>query len=407
MLIGDEYEVSVEKLIYGGDGLARVGERVVFIPGSAPGDRLRVRIDSLEKRFARAEIIDILEPSPLRRAAPCKYFGDCGGCQLQHLEYSAQLGAKAEFIRDSLARIGHIKWPLDIEIKHGPEFAYRSRAQFKIDRAADPLKIGFYRAESQDVCDIEHCPILSPQLNEALAGLRSAQSEIASSKLPYSKIEFASGDIETASYPEVANFKNRPIERSVFGIKYTFDPECFFQVNHLLLETLVETVIGERSGGLAIDLYAGVGLFALQLARRFKRVRATEVSKRAVTWAKTNIRNNELNNIGFSDLSAERFLSLMLPDKRRVKAKRSAPIRKVDQVDLVVLDPPRAGASGKVLTDLIDIKPAEIVYVSCDPSTLARDLRVLLDAGYNLRSVTGVDLFPQSYHVETVASLAI
>jgi 23S rRNA (uracil1939-C5)-methyltransferase len=399
MIIGDEIEVSVEKLIYGGAGLARTEERVIFVPGAAPGDRLRVRITSVEKRHLEAEIVAILEPSPSRRAAPCKYFGDCGGCQIQHLDYKAQLSTKAEFIRDSLARIGHIKWPMPIEVKHGPELGYRSRAQFKIDRAAEPLKIGYYRAGSQDVCDVEVCPILSPDLNEALGRLRSARSEIASSDLPYSKIEVVAGENRVAALPAVADLRTEAVERSVLGIKYRYDPECFFQVNHLMLETLVEAVIGERTGKLAIDLYAGVGLFALQLARRYRRVMATEVSKRAASRAGHNIRLNQMENLEFSDLSAERWLSTMLPRGKRDKKP------KIEGVDLVVLDPPRAGASGKVLAELINLKPAEIVYVSCDPSTLARDLRILIDAGFDLQSVIGVDLFPQSYHIETVASL--
>src|SRR5262249_3854724 len=138
MHIGDECEVEVEKLVYGGDGIARLGDLVIFIPAVAPGDRLRVRIVSIEKNRGLAEACEIVKPTTQRRIAPCKHFGVCGGCRLQHLQYGAQLAAKAEFIRDSLARIGRIKWPLPIEIKHAAEFEYRRRAQFKIGRNTSP-----------------------------------------------------------------------------------------------------------------------------------------------------------------------------------------------------------------------------------------------------------------------------
>ncbi|MEW6731851.1 MAG: class I SAM-dependent RNA methyltransferase [Acidobacteriota bacterium] len=390
-IIGSEYEVRVEKLVYGGQGLARLATQVIFIPASVPGDLLRVRISAIEKGFLRGEIVEILTSSSARRIPPCKFFGVCGGCQLQHLNYPAQLAAKAEFIRDSLVRLGHIEWSLPIEIKHGPEFGYRARAQFKIGRGTKPLQIGFYQATSHQVCDIDHCPILVPELNDALTRLHSAADEIAEAALPYSKIEVAAGIGTTAAHPPAAKLSTQSVFQQAFGIDYYFDPECFFQVNRFLLETLIETVIGVHNGQLAVDLYAGVGLFALQLARRYEKVVAVEVNPRAATWIAHNISVNQVTNIEFNAISAERWLA-----KQAIR---------IGAIDLVVLDPPRAGVSQAALKRLIDLHPAEIVYVSCDPTTLARDLRVLLNAGFHLQSITGVDLFPQSYHIETVAAL--
>lgn len=392
MNVGDELEVSVDKLVYGGEGLARANDRVLFIAGAAPGDRLRVRITEVEKRLLRAEIVKITTPSPQRRTPPCHYFGSCGGCQLQHLPYSAQLSAKAEFIRDALARIGHIEWPLAIEVKHADEFGYRSRAQLKIGRGSRPLQIGFYRAGTHEVCDIDACPILAPELNEALAELRNGSTEIANSAVPYTKLELTAGTGGVSSRPAVGRFSTDAVVQHVRGIDYHYDPECFFQVNRLLLETLIDTALDARTGRLAIDLYAGVGLFALQMARRYQKVMATEVSPAASHWGAHNIRVNNIDNVEFSALSAERWLS-------RYGAR-------LGPVDLLVLDPPRAGASRKVIDEVVKLAPAELVYVSCDPATLARDLRLLIDNGYRLNNVTGVDLFPQTYHIETVAALA-
>ncbi|MBL8150681.1 MAG: class I SAM-dependent RNA methyltransferase [Blastocatellia bacterium] len=395
--VGDICQVRIEKLIYGGNGLARVNERVVFVPNAAPEDLVEIRITEIERNFLRAEIVEIVEPSPTRRKPPCQYAEKCGGCQLQQIDYKTQLAVKADFIRDALSRIAHINWPSPIEVKHSQEFGYRSRAQFKIDRNSSPLQIGFYKADSHEVCDVDSCPILTPNLNNALQTLRSNQEEIATSKIPYSKIEVASGDNSATTKPYLSPFSDRVISQNVGKVRYKYSAGCFFQVNSLLLETLVETVLSGRSGNIAVDLYAGVGLFALHLAGRYKQVLATEVDQEAASWAVENIKSNRLQNIEFSSLSAERWLSQFTHPKRRAKIKINP--------ELVVLDPPRAGASKKVLDSLVEIAPKEIVYVSCEPPTLARDLNHLINNGYRLETITGIDLFPQSYHIETVATL--
>lgn len=389
--LGQECEVTIEKLIYGGQGLARFQGATIFVPLSAIGDKLKVRITNTEKTFFRAEIIEILEPSIDRRKPHCKHFGQCGGCQLQHLDYSVQLIAKAEFIRDSLKRIGHFDWQSTIEIKHDKEFNYRNRTQLKVERATTPFQIGFYKEGSHEVCDIEDCPILAPELNQALTKVRNSQQDIALSEIAYSKIDLIKGDKGVSSNQKIADLTPEAISQKVLDIDYSFDPGCFFQVNQYLLTTLIEMVIGTRKGKIAIDLYAGIGFFALQLAKSYQKVIATEVHQQTSNWAIHNIEANSINNVEFFSFSTEKWL-----------AKFS---RKFGGIDLIVLDPPRVGIIKKTLLSIAEMRPKEIVYVSCDPSTLARDLRVLADNGYELVSITGIDLFPQTYHIETVAVL--
>ncbi len=389
--LGAEYEVTVEKLIYGGEGLARLENAALFIPETVPGDRVKVVITEVEKNFFRAKIVNILSPSPMRRVAPCPYFDRCGGCQLQHINYSAQLAAKASFIEDSLKRIGRFSLSNRVEVKHAEEFSYRNRVQLKIERSTKPLQIGFYKAGSHRVCDIENCLILANELNQALKVLRNAQDEIALSQIPYSKIDLIKGVDGTSANQKITGLNEDSVYQQVLGINYYFEPNCFFQVNQYLLETLVENVVGTRTGKIALDLYAGVGFFALQLAKNYQKVIATEVNQTAVKWAKHNVKENNINNLEFYDFSTEKWLAKMS--------------RQITKPDLIVLDPPRVGIIKKTLLSIATLEPKEIVYVSCEPTTLARDLRVLADCGYQLTSIVGVDLFPQTYHIETVASL--
>jgi len=175
--IGESYEVAIEKLVYGGDGLAHVGSQAVFVSLAAAGDFARIRIVECERNYARGVIEELLDPSPLRHTPPCQYFGVCGGCQLQHLDYPAQLEAKASFVRESLRRIGAIEWGEEIRMRSGPEFGYRSRAEIKVDRDENGrARIGYYCAGSREVCEVESCPILSPAANRELQRLHSENS---------------------------------------------------------------------------------------------------------------------------------------------------------------------------------------------------------------------------------------
>lgn len=396
--IGEKLEVTVGRLAYGGDGVARYEGLAIFVPLAAPGDRLIVRITERKKNFARARIEEVLAASSIRRQALCKYFGDCGGCQLQHVMYPSQLDAKVGFIRDALARIARIDWTQPIEIRSAAEFGYRNRAQVKLERstssAGPELRIGFNRAGSHSVCDVESCPILLPELDRALGILREALKQTASPGSRIVEFELAAGDNAVAVQPQVEHLPRAEIASEVLGARYTFSPGVFFQVNPFLVEQLVREAIGDQAGALAIDLYAGVGLFTIQLARRFERVIGVEVDQRAAAFARRNIAANNLGNVEFRNAPVEASLAGLVKNTGGDVA-----------VDLLLLDPPRTGAA-VAIAHIVQLRPARIVYVSCDPPTLARDVRLLVDGGYSLERVTAFDMFPQTYHVETVAWLS-
>lgn len=396
LCVGDIIEVATERLAYGGDAVARHNGLAVFIPLAAPGERLRVRVTDLKKNFARAVIEQVLFPADSRREAPCRYFGECGGCQLQHINYAAQLEAKAGFVRDALERVGRIDWPHEIEIKHAREFGYRARAKIKIERHAEaPARIGFARAGSRSVCDVTSCAILLPELDAALASLREAVTNnpgLIEGAGAIAEINIAAGDSAVSFEPLVGGLPGGVLSQRVAGFTLRFSPATFFQVNPLMLEALVNEAVGEESGSLAVDLFAGVGLFTLPLGRRYARVIGVESDRRAAGFALENVTANKLANVDVHQTNAALWL------EKIAGTGDPAP-------DLVLLDPPRTGAADTI-PNVIARKPSRITYVSCDPTTLARDLRKLLDGGYELRRVVGLDMFPQTYHVETVAGLA-
>jgi len=241
--------------------------------------------------------------------------------------------------------------------------------------------------------------VLVPELDAALAHLREAVSDATNAAraglLGLREIEMAAGDDGVAVAPKVGGLSAGTIRRAINDLTYQFSPTTFFQGNALLLEALTAEAVDDYAGRLAIDLYAGVGLFTLPLARRFERVISVESDNEAARFARQNIATNQIANVEARHARVEQWLT----DFTAQRSAESAP------VDLLLLDPPRTGAAA-ALAGIIAVQPARIVYVSCDPPTLARDLRRLLDAGYALERITGVDLFPQTYHVETVARLA-
>ncbi|MBL8186365.1 MAG: class I SAM-dependent RNA methyltransferase [Acidobacteria bacterium] len=395
---GEIYDVAIEKLVYGGDGFAHIGSQAVFVPFAAVGDQLRVRITEVERNYARGVIEEILHASADRRTPPCPHFGVCGGCQLQHLSYAAQLNAKVAFVRESLRRLGCIDWDGEIATRSADEFGYRSRAELKIARDEfGKARIGYYRPASQRVCEVESCLILMPAANRELQRLHAEPSLIPNDA---TRVHFTVGDTEVIVTPATGeNGKSEAVDalgtayQRIAGFNYGFGVRSFFQGNRLLVEDLVHTAIGDAKGKLAVDLYAGVGLFSLQLAKTFEQVVAVEGNRPAASHGMENVRSNNLPNVRYEQLSVEAWLkykSVELPCP-----------------DFVLLDPPRSGAGAQVIERLVAMAAPQMAYVSCDPATLARDLRLLVNYGYSIESITALDMFPQTYHVETVVRLRI
>ena len=385
---GDRLKVKIEKMVPKGLGLAFAPGLTIFVALSAPGDIVEIELRQVKKNSAFAEIIEVIQPSPVRTVPPCPYFGACGGCDFQQMTYEAQLDAKLGIIQDSLHRIAKLDYSGEIKMIPSPQaFGYRLRAQWHIDR--DKQNIGYYRRNSRDLVAVEHCPILIPELDATLGELREQidWQTLWSEKI---MVDAASGDEGLVSISsQELDVETDDITITVAGEKYTFSAATFFQGNKFLIESLVEAAITGAKGQNALDLYSGVGLFTLPLARRFSAVTAVEDYGLSVAYARKNSENAGLENIKLVTKPVGKFLA----------------DHQADNIDFALLDPPRFGTEKKTILDLIRLNPREVSYVSCDPSILARDLRRFLDAGYEIDSITAIDLFPQTHHVETVARL--
>ena len=369
-----------------GFGLAFAEKLTLFVPLSAAGDELNVQIVKTQGRTAFAEIIEILKPSGDRVVPECVYFGTCGGCDFQHLNYGAQLDAKIAILRDCLERIGKIDYTGEIAVVPSPqEYNYRSRAGWHLD--AGNKKIGYYKRRSHEVVDARVCPILVPELEKKLGELRrNINWNDFAGKRPLIEAAAASGRVSVYS-PEILEPTTEICFQTV-GERYFYDAAGFFQANNLLVEKLVAAATDGAGGEFALDLYCGVGLFTLPLARKFAQVFGVEENARAVELAEKNVEQARLENVRFFDCGVGDFLT-----------------NDSDAIDFVLLDPPRSGTENETIEKLIRLKPLEISYVACEPSMLARDLRKLLEADYSINSITALDLFPQTHHVETVVRL--
>ncbi len=384
--LGQVLEVTAERFAFGGFCIARHEGLVLFVPFAAPGERVRVEVIEVAKNHAKTRMLEVLEASPQRRPARCRHFGDCGGCHFQHVDYATQAAAKREFIRDALVRIGGFEWPEPVVLHTAAEWHYRARTQLKLFRKGPELRVGFHRAFSHDVVHVEECPVLAQPLESGLADVRQALARLPEDELPY-QVEGACGVGEAVWAPDMPGLRKDLVEHEVLGFRFLIEPESFFQSNRWLVGDLVSGAIADAQGELAFDLYAGVGLFTLPLSRRFKRVVSVEDERRAATLGRVNIKNNHADNVSYFRQTTEQFL----------RGNRERP-------DLVLIDPPRLGAKPAIPL-LLALRAPRLVYVSCDPNTLARDLRTLVDGGYRVRSVEGYDMFPQTYHVEAVAQL--
>jgi 23S rRNA (uracil1939-C5)-methyltransferase len=395
------FELTIEKLVYGGEGLGRADGRVVFAPYVLPGERVLVEPASVKGSLLRAKPREVLICSAARVEPPCPYFGRCGGCHYQHASYALQLEAKQAILRETLQRLGKFEAPAEIAVIAGEPWGYRNRAQFHTAGSA----IGYLEAQSHRLCPITHCPIASPRVNEALTALvammhdarwahfvrsievftneTETQLNVLESERPVAK-RFFEWCAET-----IPGFVTGLLDYPAAGFTYRVGSGSFFQVNRFLIDELVRTAIGELSGNSALDLYAGVGLFSLPLTRRFSQVTSVE----SVTSAVRDLRfNAERAGVALeiAQSSTEDFLKkLEVPP------------------DFVLADPPRTGLGKTVVGRLADLKPPRITIVACDPATLARDLPGLLRAGYRLDRLTMIDLFPQTFHIETIADLSL
>jgi 23S rRNA (uracil1939-C5)-methyltransferase len=378
-------EVEIERILPGGYGLAHSAGHTIFVSLAAAGDRLRVRVERQQGNVLFASIEEILVASPDRIEPPCPYFGRCGGCDFQQLTYEKQLTAKAEIIRDCLHRIARLSNLPEIAVMPSPrEWRYRMRATWQIDQ--DERTIGYYERGSRRVCDVADCAVLVPQLEQTLEHLRA--TDVAEFPPGFKHLDVVAGENGVSLTPSFAEFTTAELELQIGEEIYNYSAEAFFQVNPGLLAPLIEFALGDVRGEAAVDLYCGVGLFTLPLARRFERVTGVEANPVAVRFAKHNLQRAQLENT--------RVIAAGVSEWIRARTLRA---------DFVLLDPPRAGAESAVIKGIVDSRAQRVSYVSCDPATLARDLKKLIAGGYLIESLTAYDLFPQTHHVETVVRL--
>jgi len=391
-------DVEIEKLVYGGEGLARVDGQVVLIPFSLPGERVTVTPQRVKNGLLRARRPTVVDASPERVTPRCEYFFTCGGCQYQHAGYEFQLQQKVLILRETLQRLGGIQYAEEISVIQGEPWFYRNRIQLHFANG----RSGFHKAGSHDLCDIDHCYISSPVLVEAIGKLNNAVKApqwpafLRSLELFTNEEQIQLTVLDTTR-PVAARFFEwcsnflpsvapGAIEYKAAGHVFQISRGSFFQVNRFLVDALAAEVLGGKAGIHAVDLYAGAGLFSLPLAEQFERVDAIERGGPA-------FRDLEIN----ASRSSSRLTAVRNSAEEFLRQLRDTP-------DLVIADPPRAGLGREVTTEILRLLPGQLTIVSCDPSTLSRDLKNLLTA-YEIERLVLVDLFPQTYHFETVVHL--
>lgn len=400
---GDTLAATIERIVPGGAGMAHAGGLTLFVPMTAPGDTVELRVERRRGQTAWGTLLHVAEPGPDRTEPPCPYYGVCGGCDLQHLTYEAQLAAKLDIVRDCLRRIGGIEPPEGLDIVPSPNLLhYRAVAEWAVDSKRNAL--GYRARSSHEVVDVEVCPISSPPVQSVLDRLRARKG---AGLLPPGITEYraVAGDDEAGLAPPLGDEFPAELTRTVAGETYRYDAESFFQANGLLLDEFVaealwqaepdptapEAPLAGDGPGFAVDLYCGVGLFTVPLARRYRRLVGVEGFGLAARWARRNLADAGLGHAKIEVNRVENWL------QKRATALAGA--------DLVLLDPPRTGAGPAVVEGILAMAPRKITYVSCDPATQARDLKGLLAGGYEIVRMRALDMFPQSHHVETIAHL--
>jgi 23S rRNA (uracil1939-C5)-methyltransferase len=399
-------QVEIEKLVYGGQGLGRVNGRTVLVPFVVPGEQVEVEAVKETPSLVQARPVDLPRRSEHRVTSGCPVYGECGGCQYQHIVYPQQLEYKREILRETLARIGKIAWEGPIETVAAEPWAYRNRTQLRVVRHGRKVGVGFLEAGSRRLIHASQCPINSPALNRAHHALLEMAHQRRFPQFLH-EVEFFTNESDVQL--NVLDTE-RPLSKSFFdwcgekipgllageyidypsgGDPFQVGSRSFFQVNRFLTAQLAEAALREAQGGQALDLYAGVGLMTLPLARKFDQVVAVDSSPRAVRSLQFNAQRAGVE-AKVVNLNVEEFL----PSQQ-------------ESVDFVMADPPRAGLGPRVTAELLRLRAPRVALVSCDPATLARDLAALTAGGYQIARITFVDMFPQTFHIECVVDLRL
>jgi 23S rRNA (uracil1939-C5)-methyltransferase len=433
--MSDELQLLIEKLVYGGDGLSHADGNTVFVPYVIPGEEARASVKTKRNKLIWGKTEEITKPSPMRQKAHCPHFGTCGGCHYQHIPTPNQVEFKESILRETLSRLGRVQWDGPIQIHSAEPFGYRNRAQWAY-RDAKPMALGYFLPESSVIVPIDVCPILSPTLHRTFEKLQNlARTAALPEKLQEIEAFVDSKDEKVALNVAFERFPKPAAEIAVIfrtavpqleslllldqskdrfeltgpgylmhdagGFKFRVSHLSFFQTNRFLVEDLLQTMTASAKGELALDLYAGVGFFTLPLGKAFNKVISVDANLAATTDLYANAEAAGMAVTSHNE-HAEEFL-------RKTQEKP----------DFVSLDPPRAGLGAGAAAALLALGSPEIRYLSCDPSTLARDLAVLTGSAkkqtgessdalairYEIAEVHLFDLFPQTFHIETLVRL--
>ena len=379
----------IERLVFGGSGLARSERGIVFVEGCVPGETVEADITGSRGGVLSAHIREIVIPSPDRRIPPCPYAEVCGGCDWQHITYQQQLKSKYDILIDCLRRIGKISDIPSIEVIASPEWNYRTRARFKIDYGQRLL--GFFKKRSHKVVGIDYCPVLCPALNTVLEDSKRVLSAL---HRRVTQIRVVSApDSLLASYPVIKGLTHKSTEVKVAGKDISVSARDFFQANGLILEKFGLWARDMVGGDSFMDIFGGIGLFSLLVGERFKKGILVEIDREMAARAAKNLSLNYMHHIQIVAASAEDFFSKKLDHLQ-------AP-------DLMIVNPPRTGLTEVVRRAILKIMPGHLLYVSCNPSTLARDVGFMLsNSDYCIEKGALVDFYPQTHHMETALLLS-
>ena len=442
----EKYEILINNVSHQGEGIGRVENFAVFVPGAIKGEKIEVKITEIRKNFARGELEKIILPSLNRVKPPCSVFNLCGGCHLQHINYKKQLEMKKEIVENVLSRIGNQN--IDVMPIIGMEipWRYRNKGHFHLARENENITLGFYQSKSHDLVPVSQCLLFSQNINSLIKYL---EKELTRQKITIYNHKTDKGNFRgivlreskytgeimiifitreerwyldenflnnlIIAFPQVVslcqNINKNPkmalfgkdfrilkgktfIEDHIDSFKFKISPSSFFQVNVLQTEILYKKILeyANLSGKeTVIDSYSGTGTISIYLAGKAKKVYGLELQKGAVRDAWANGELNNLSNLKFFSGKAESWLYKW--------------VQRGEKVEVIIIDPPRRGCSREVLKNIIKIKPEQILYVSCDMPTLARDIKYITQNGYNIEEVQPIDMFPHTSHIECLVHL--
>ena len=415
-------QVEIESIAFGGSGVAREEGKVIFVKGGVPKDVLDVRIIKDKGSYAEAIIESVITPSPERAEPVCEVFGTCGGCQLQNLGYEAQTREKEHMLKDALKRTGGFTdLPIDPIFPSGSEYSYRTRVRLAAWYYAGKWHVGYNIGGTRRKVGITSCPISDGPINRAIGRLSSVLAAFDEPRFPLEFVQISSDGKDAhislvarsgkqpgalnalakhlARFPETEKVSIRGKSEAEFefelsGMKFLANPSVFTQSNPGVNEAIVCTALewaGPLEGLSVLDLYSGIGNFSAPLAKAASKVVSVEINRFSSALARKNAGINGLTNISFLTAHTDEAVNELL--------------EKGETFDVVVLDPPREGAK-EILEGIASLATGKIIYVSCDPATLSRDLKRLNELGWGPRRVKPFDMFPQTYHVETAALLS-